>query len=941
MHKISHAAICMFILFLIGIHVYGVPAKPSPFTFKQSDGSEIMVRLFGDENYHFYLSEDGVLLLPDAQGDFYFAEQESDGAVKKSAVLAKNVNQRNASEQLFVSSLNKDQLLKKYETRYAANNQMKFSAPMKRASSAYPTKGQQKVLVILAEFSDVHFQTENPKEAFYRLMNEPGYSENGGTGSARDFYMESSFGQYEPMIDVYGPVVLPHEMKYYGAPSAGANDIRPAEMIRDACQLLDSEIDFSEYDLDQDGAIDNVYLFYAGYGQADGGNVNTIWPHAWYVWQGARIMATFDGVQLDRYACSNEIQSGSNEMVGIGTFCHEFGHVLGLPDLYSASYSSTEHPGNWTLMASGSYNNNGKTPPYFSAYERYALGWITPKVINPADTVFVLPAISTNEAYMIKTNKENEYILLENRQLQKWDTYLPGHGMLVWHIDYNEYVWARNTVNDNSAHQYVDIEEADGIASDATRTGDPFPGTSGAISITDDTKPGLLAWDGSRRNIGIYNIYETADSIILFDAIDTTVKLDAGVTKEATEVTPVSFRANWEKVANATGYVIDVYKKNAQNGKEVLAYLDGYRAKQVGNVDSEVILNLEPETDYYYTVRGKGNTYIGDYSEETVVRTLDKDFRFFAPVVTAATAVTSNSFTANWELMEEAQSYQVSVYRLEKGDLYYEINDFFNGVKVPEGWDTNCTVTYAAPGYFGKESPAISANRDGTYVQSPIGEDGVESLSFWYRGSSNLAEDSKLNIYGYKDGEWKILTKIESIEKSLGGAEVTLDASLIGDSCFAIRIEHKRPTAGSVALDDIVVGYRSIVNVELPEYTDTNVMDKLYLQVSGLEPNTIYGYKVKANNGVLDSMPSDLKVVRTLEAGNSIETITEVFNWFVSDRKLILKNYSAECIDAEVYTISGILLDKVSLGIGTTVIALPDNNIYIMKVDGKVYKIIL
>ena len=278
-------------------------------------------------------------------------------------------------------------------------------------------------------------------------------------------------------------------------------------------------------------------------------------------------MATFDGVQLDRYACSNEIQSGSNEMVGIGTFCHEFGHVLGLPDLYSASYSSTEHPGNWTLMASGSYNNNGKTP---SAYERYALGWITPKVINPADTVFVLPAISTNEAYMIKTNKENEYFLLENRQLKKWDTYLPGHGMLVWHIDYNEYVWARNTVNDNSAHQYVDIEEADGIASDATRTGDPFPGTSGAISITDDTKPGLLAWDGSRRNIGIYNIYETADSIILLDAIDTTVKLDAGVTKEATEVTPVSFRANWEKVANATGYVMMCIRRMPKTGKKCL-----------------------------------------------------------------------------------------------------------------------------------------------------------------------------------------------------------------------------------------------------------------------------------------------------------------------------------------------------------------------------------
>ena len=165
-------------------------------------------------------------------------------------------------------------------------------------------------------------------------------------------------------------------------------------------------------------------------------------------------------------------------------------------------------------MDRGPYNNNGKTPPYYSIYERYALGWITPQEIGkPAD--IKLDNISKNVGYIIKTDNENEYFLLENRQQEGWDKYIPGHGMLIWHIDYNQEVWDLNAVNNTPSHQYVDIEEADAIQTDETRAGDTFPGTSNVTSFTDDTNPSMKTWKGNGLNKPITDI-EEKDGIIRF-----------------------------------------------------------------------------------------------------------------------------------------------------------------------------------------------------------------------------------------------------------------------------------------------------------------------------------------------------------------------------------------------------------------------------------------
>ncbi|MDE6136360.1 MAG: M6 family metalloprotease domain-containing protein, partial [Muribaculaceae bacterium] len=368
----------------------------------------------------------------------------------------------------------------------------------------FPSMGKQKGLVVLVEYTDTKFNTAyDPADYFARMLNEPGFSDYSATGSAVDFFRESSMGQFEPEFDVYGPITLSRNMAYYGGNDWYGNDSNPQKMVIEACQQLDATVDFSQYDRDGDGYIDNVFVFYAGRGEASGGSADTVWPHSWDVSAAESVTYTFDGVILDHYACSNEWEGSRPD--GVGTFVHEFSHVMGLPDLYATSYTSAFTPGAWSAMDYGPYNNNGCTPPLYSAYERYSLGWIEPLPIGGPINATLYP-IGTNQAGIIATGDPEEYFLVENRQQTGWDTYIPGHGMLVWHVDYDSYVWSRNVVNNTASHQYVDIEEADGIQSESTRAGDAFPGTSGKTSFTATTSPAMKTWAGKGLDFPITEI---------------------------------------------------------------------------------------------------------------------------------------------------------------------------------------------------------------------------------------------------------------------------------------------------------------------------------------------------------------------------------------------------------------------------------------------------
>ena len=337
-------------------------------------------------------------------------------------------------------------------------------------------------LLIVVEFADVPLDAGNTVQSFDSLANADNYTYNGAMGSCKQYYQAQSNGKYTPHFDVVGPVVLPQTQAYYGADWAYDGDDRYiADFVIDACKGAQQlGVDFSTYDQDNDGNVDLVYILYAGHGQADGGAAATIWPHAWdlesalyfdytnqteyYVNYNAagditsKNLPVLDGKTILRYACSNELIYRTGTRTSIGTICHEFGHVLGLADLYitetDAPGNSKAVPGSWALMSHGNYLNNGNTPPNLSVWEKYFLGWAEPEMLKNSATI-TLPAdgktfYSLNRTSVLPTEgalTTDTMYYFENRQMTGWDTYLPGHGMLVWRIVYDEEDWYYNCPN--------------------------------------------------------------------------------------------------------------------------------------------------------------------------------------------------------------------------------------------------------------------------------------------------------------------------------------------------------------------------------------------------------------------------------------------------------------------------------------------------------------
>lgn len=466
-----------------GLHA--VVAKPGLIDVRQPDGTMITIRMDGGPRGHNIYNVDDQIMRVDENGFYVVADEDYKQKVSQ---------KRNA----------------KLGVKRNANGLM---------SNPFPSMGAQKSLVILVQFPDVHFKIENPEKHYYEMLNGADYTEYNSTGSARQYFLENSGNKFDITFDVVGPITLDKNAGYYGENNIWGEDRRAYEIVIDACDKLKEEgFLFTEYDKNNDGEIDNVYIFYAGYGEADGGGIDTIWPHSYEVTEEG-IKKTYDDLLLNHYACSNELQyypDGRLVPDGIGTFCHEFCHVMGLPDIYSTIGGGAFTPENWTLLDSGSYNNNSRTPPYLSAFERYAFGWIEPKVLESDGAVSLQPIGKSNEAYIIHTEKDNEYFLLENRQKIGWDEFIPHHGMLLWHIDYNETVWNNNTVNINAKHQYIDLVEADGIPSNWTRDGDAFPGLYEKTELSSTTNPALISWGGKPIDISIKNINEDEKGNINF-----------------------------------------------------------------------------------------------------------------------------------------------------------------------------------------------------------------------------------------------------------------------------------------------------------------------------------------------------------------------------------------------------------------------------------------
>lgn len=370
--------------------------------------------------------------------------------------------------------LDEETLMPMSEEVKSARLKAKGESRMAKARRAKEETGTDRLLsprgaVILVSYKDLAFKQTN--EAMTAWAMGETYTYNDATGSIHQYFYDQSWGQYDMEIDVYGPVTVSRNASYYGSNDWNGDDQHPDELVKEACQLAHNECgaDFSKYDSDNDGKVDWVVILYAGKGEADGGASTTIWPHQ-YELSYTGMDFQLDGKTVDHYCCLNEIDGQTGARCGIGTFCHEFSHVMGLPDFYATNQATHRTLGSWDIMDYGPYNNDGNTPPNYSAYERWFMGWIEPTLLNTACSV-TLPALQDSKAACLITESgqgisdillplPSTFYLLENRQKKGWDAYIRSSGMMITKVQWSKTKWANNTVNNTSSKLGVDIIEA-------------------------------------------------------------------------------------------------------------------------------------------------------------------------------------------------------------------------------------------------------------------------------------------------------------------------------------------------------------------------------------------------------------------------------------------------------------------------------------------------
>ena len=537
-------------LLMLAAQCFAVPASNDTFFLKQPDGSSIEVRYVGDENFHALVSADGYILQKDALGYYAYANEKGES----SGIYARDAQDRSTTDMEFLAGLDPEAIYKKMIDNAPTEDVPDYGIPkfvspriQRLPTPKYNlTLGELRGIILLVQFSDVKFKSSNPQKLYTDFMNKEGFSEFAHSGSVRDYYIHNSMGKFTPTYDVYGPITVPGSRESYGKNQTGNKGAKKA--MQEALDTLVKRggIDFSMYDKDKDGFVDFVFMIFAGVGAANSGNKDAIWPHAGNIGNignpknGVKLT---DDIYMNRYACANEISgnaykkdSTTSTIEGIGTVVHEFGHVLGLPDLYDTKKTNPRKPlGSWDIMASGnyncpsnSYNTQSCSPPLFSAFERMSLGWFTPTELNDTGSV-KLDKLDDNIAFSVTNPKNpNEMFLLEYRTKKNWDRGQKSSGMLIWHIDYSDSVWKKGGINSDSNHIYVNIIEAVPETSTSAATTDPFPGSG---KVTDFNK--FIFWNGDDMKIALSNITESADTNYITFTVDMTIRSSSSMSSSS------------------------------------------------------------------------------------------------------------------------------------------------------------------------------------------------------------------------------------------------------------------------------------------------------------------------------------------------------------------------------------------------------------------------
>ena len=643
-----------FILFTLAfpqyLHAQRSNCSVAPYvnTITQPDGSKITLYPIGNEAIHYLETEDGFTLLKNSEGYFEYAKTDEAGNLVTSGIVARDGQQMKANviPHLRYSIAQQNMLMQLHQ-------QLEPQEALNKAAGPYPfpSTGNRKILVVLVEYPDL--RATIAKENFELLLNQPNYN---GTGSFRDFFLETSNGKLDLQCIVYGWVMADSSYLYYGRNSSPSYSTATRQLLLGALKDANDSfnVDFSQFDNDSDGFVDGVILMHAGIGaeeQSAPDANNHMWSFRSTLPAAQR--PTYDGVQVSAYGMFPEkrYNGGAYSMVGIGVAAHEFGHLLDLPDLYSTQ-NNNEAAGNFSLMAGGPWLNNERTPCLNDAWSRIRMGWVTPTVISDT-AIYTLPfaVVDSDMVFRINTSVANEYYLLENRQRKGFDAYLPSRGLAIWHINTNRarlLSEASNNVNNDTSQLGVGLIQADGLRQlerniNRGDAGDLYPQSSNQ-NFTPTTMPASnlhLKVSGVRQpsNVAITDIRQLPDSSIVFEyGMNASASFTANRFSGCGPVN-VNFTANpqggdsytWNLGDGQTATTRTVSKSFPKTGNfPITLYL--YKQGNLIDSNTQFINVLEtPEIDYEW-VRDTGNyvtfidktlygrTYAWTFTGDSVIR---------------------------------------------------------------------------------------------------------------------------------------------------------------------------------------------------------------------------------------------------------------------------------------------------------------------------------
>ncbi|MFA7081873.1 MAG: M6 family metalloprotease domain-containing protein, partial [Bacteroidales bacterium] len=844
-----------FLLTLFHFGAFAAPAdKTQTFSKKQANGKTITYTLNGDEFISWLTSTDGYTLFENQRQEIVYAIKDEDGKLKKSDILASDSEYRSGEELLFLSSISKGLFYN--SSQLEVFEKIRAERYSSTQPNYIPTTGTPNFLVILVSFSDVSFNASNATKMSNQI-SQTNYTTDGATGSVKDYFFDNSMGTLNANFTVVGPYTLSQNQAYYGGNDANDDDIRPQEMVAEACSLASQNINFANFDNDGDGYVDMIHVVYAGRGEHNGGGANAIWAHSWAI----PSAPLFNGVRAYKYSCSNELRT-ITEIDGIGTICHEMGHVLGLPDFYDTDYSGTGGQAitldSWDLMSSGNYNNQAKTPPYLSALERHILGWLNPIILTNNNTPCTLPAISdSNKAYKVNLTT-NEFFIFEHRNKKKWDQYTPTKGMLVFHGDntlINQWINSRvNKINTNPTSRGFFIIPAYGDSTNNTSLSTTFPGSQNVTSFT-----GSKLKNSTPTGKSLINIAYGQDSVLNFNYFNSTVPTITLTALAATSITTTSATLNG--TATGTGITSKGFEYRIQGASN-------FTQQSVSTNPLQLNLNNLTQNTIYeyrvYAVSSIGTTYsdIETFTTECGLILIPPFSEGFETPLTCWTNISSN--TNYFTLVQGGASPSCSPHtggNMLKYNSFDIQADNWTGLITPKisfahsSYDVSLWI-YRYNGSYSKPAEGVEI-----YVNSTKSLDGATQIGFISNSRSVSPAVSTNGWYNYNCnvgqtavGEnYIILKAVSKYGYNIYIDDVSVYSTLIIPPTISTEsisnITYKSATinssfiAGSQPIISKGIEYRKQSNSNWDSIVVQHITNPYSITINQLTPNTLYAVR--------------------------------------------------------------------------------------------------